>query len=164
MDSLSLLLLPSIFIGEKKDSIDHPLASIELIDLHCCVFRILNLLIKTNSVDRHLFPYRSLTSSLSYQLSMAQRLPFCVIILLFTILVAVSSRPSYQSKATQVKKDTLIALKQFDLKKASHERRIDQFAEGVEGNGPWRSPISPLKPQPSHHHHHHHNEQQGPPK
>jgi len=75
---------------------------------------------------------------------MALRLPFHVIILLFIIVVAVSSRPSYNSKATRVKKDVIIALKQFDPKKA---RRTDQTSNSLgEERNPWGGP---KLPQPS---------------
>ena len=81
---------------------------------------------------------------------MAQRLPFYVIILLFTLFVVVASRPA-RSKATQVKIEALPTLKHFDPKKASYERRTEQSSDGA-GRGHHGSPKLPDKPQPSMHH------------
>lgn len=86
---------------------------------------------------------------------MVQRLPFYAIILVFTVFVAVASRPSYNSKSTQLKKESIIALRQFDPKKALHKRRTDQSLDSAEGvgkeRGPWGNP-KPPKPKPSHYH------------
>ena len=62
---------------------------------------------------------------------MAQRILFYVIVLLFTLFVAVSSSPTRTSDATQAKREAR-TLKYFDPRKASYERRTNLGVVGRE--------------------------------
>lgn len=81
---------------------------------------------------------------------MVQRLPLYVIILIFTIFVAVSAVPTYNNRATQAR----TALKYFDPRKASYERRTDQSSPVDSHRRPRPKPSE----RPHHHHHHHHHQ------
>lgn len=88
------------------------------------------------------YPIGILAYLLSYQASMVQPLSFNAFILLFTVFVAVTSRPNPLE-------EDLIAARQFDPTKVLQKR-------------PNMGPGEELDPHPSpwpfHHHHHHSSE------